>query len=73
MAGRASSWRRRLTDTPAQAHSLRDAAKIYEIARRAGNLSSLEDRHALDHAIEIGRGGTWLELNEEQYQKLKRA
>jgi hypothetical protein len=35
-------------------------------------LSTLEERHALDHA-EIGRCGIWLELNEEQYQKLKRA
>ena len=48
--------------------SFRDAAKIYEIARRVGTLNTLEEKHA----IEIGRGGIWLELNEEQYQKLKR-
>ena len=52
--------------------SFRDAAKIYEIARRVGTLNTLEEKHAPDHAIEIGRGGIWLELNEEQYQKLTR-
>jgi len=31
----------------------------------------LDDRNALEHAISIGRGGAWLTLNEEQYQKLK--
>ena len=51
--------------------SFRDAGKIYEIARRVGALNTLEERHALDHAVEIGRGGIWLELNEEQYQKLR--
>ena len=31
----------------------------------------LEGRQALDHGIENGRGGIWLLLTEEQYQKLK--
>ncbi len=53
--------------------SFRDSAKIYEIARRAGTSNSLEEKHALDHGIEIGRGGIWLQLDEEQYQKLKKA
>jgi hypothetical protein len=60
--------------TPLPKHvSFQDSAKIYEIARRAGTFNSLEEKHALDHAIEFGRGGIWLQLNEEQYQKLKRA
>ena len=53
--------------------SFRDPTKIYEIARRAGAFNNLEEKHALDHAIEIGRGGIWLRLTDEQYQKLKRA
>jgi hypothetical protein len=31
----------------------------------------LEDKLAFDHGISIGRGGAWLTLNEEQYEKLK--
>ena len=31
---------------------------------------SLDSIHALDHGIEIGRGGTWLELTQDQYRKL---
>jgi hypothetical protein len=53
--------------------AFRDPSKIYEIARRAGSFVNLEERQSLDHAIEIGRGGIWLQLTEEQYQKLKRA
>jgi hypothetical protein len=44
--------------------------KIREIAERGGCDLSLETRQALDHGIEIGRGGIWLELSQEQYQKL---
>jgi len=32
---------------------------------------SLDVLQALDHGIEIGRGGIWLELSDEQYQKLR--
>jgi hypothetical protein len=45
--------------------------KVREIAERGGCNMILESRQALDHGIEIGRGGVWLELSEEQYQKLK--
>jgi len=31
---------------------------------------NLEARQSLDQGIEIGRGGIWLELSEEQYNKL---
>jgi hypothetical protein len=44
--------------------------KIREIAERGGCNLNLEARQSLDHGIEIGRGGTWLELSEEQYRKL---
>jgi hypothetical protein len=46
--------------------------KIRELAKRGGVDMSLETRQALDHGIEIGRGGIWLELSEEQYQTLTR-
>ena len=45
--------------------------KIREMAKRGGATMNLDTLHALDHAIEIGRGGVWLELTEEQYRKLE--
>jgi hypothetical protein len=48
-----------------------DPAKLLEMAEHGGYRLNLEGRQALDHAIENGRGGIWLELTEEQYQKLK--
>jgi hypothetical protein len=51
--------------------TFQDPAKIIELAERGGYGKSLEDRQLLEHAIEMGRGGIWLELTEEQYRKLK--
>jgi hypothetical protein len=31
----------------------------------------LDDKKAFEHGISIGRGGAWLTLDDEQYQKLK--
>lgn len=47
-----------------------DARKLYEIAARGGCNMNLEGRQAIEHGIEIGRGGVWLELTEDQYAKL---
>ena len=33
--------------------------------------SLLDDKHALEHGISIGRGGAWLTLSDEQYENLK--
>ena len=52
--------------------NLKDAGKIYELAQRGNYSMNTEGRHALDHAIEIGRGGIWLELTHEQYAKVKK-
>jgi hypothetical protein len=52
--------------------TFQDPAKIIELAERGGYGKSLEDRQWLEHAIEMGRGGIWLELAEEQYGKLLR-
>ena len=51
--------------------TLQDPAKLIELAEHGGYGLNLEGRHALDNPIENGRGGIWLELTEEQYQKLK--
>jgi hypothetical protein len=45
--------------------------KVREMAKRGGANLSLETLHAIEHGIDIGRGGGWLELTEEQYSKLK--
>ncbi len=45
-------------------------SKVREMAERGGAAMNLDTLHALDHAIEIGRGGVWLELTEDQYGKL---
>ena len=45
--------------------------KVIEFVRRGGELSSRESRQALDQAIEIVRGGVFLNLTAEQYAKLR--
>jgi hypothetical protein len=47
-------------------------AKIYDMADRGGYKLSLENRQAIDRAIEMGRGSVWLDLTAEQYAKLKK-
>ena len=48
-----------------------DSAKIVELAERTGSLRNLETRQALEHGISKGRGGLFLTLTAEQYEKLK--
>ena len=45
--------------------------KLYEMAQRGGAVMDLEAREAIRHAIEIGRGGVWLNLTDEQYNRLR--
>jgi len=45
--------------------------KLFEIAERGGYRLNLEGRQAMQRAIDMGRGGIWLELTEDQYRKLK--
>ena len=45
--------------------------KIIETAERGGHPMNPEGRQALESGVEKGRGGIWLLLTEEQYQKLK--
>jgi hypothetical protein len=46
--------------------------KIMDLAERAGALRNLECRQALELGIGVGRGGVFLILTDEQYQKLCR-
>jgi hypothetical protein len=52
--------------------NLDDPAKLIEMAERDGGLPNLEAAQMLSHGINMGRGGVWLNLTEEQYQKLKK-
>jgi hypothetical protein len=49
----------------------KDAAKLREMYDRFGMGKKLEERQALEYAIECGRGSIWIELTEQQYRKLK--
>lgn len=44
---------------------------IFELARRGGAILNLESEQSIRHGINIGRGGVWLNLTEDQYRKLK--
>jgi hypothetical protein len=44
---------------------------IRKIVDKVGNFANLQDRQALDYGLEIGRGGAWLRLTDEQYVRLK--
>jgi|HubBroStandDraft_1064217.scaffolds.fasta_scaffold200568_1 hypothetical protein len=44
---------------------------IPQLARRGGANFDLEAERAVQHGINIGRGGAWLSLNDDQCRKLK--
>jgi hypothetical protein len=48
-----------------------DPDKIRELARRGEALGTSEAKQMLEHAIEQGRGGVWLNRTPEQYGKLR--
>ena len=47
-------------------------AKIKELAKRGEAAGTSEARQMLDHGIESGRGGCYLNLTPAQYAKLRR-
>ena len=59
------------TSLPLKLH-FKYTEKIKEMFRRHAEIRLLEDEQVLDHGLEIGCGGFWLRLNEEQYQVLRR-
>jgi hypothetical protein len=58
------------TRLPYEARFL-DPEKIRAIVEKVGNFANLQDRQALDYGLKIGRGGAWLQLTQEQYDRLK--
>ena len=50
--------------------TLRDVGKLFQLAERGGCTMNPEGRQALEHGIEIGRGGIWLNLTADQYAQL---
>ena len=52
--------------------NFKNPEKIRALAERSSTSLNLEARQSIDHAIALGRGGIWLELNQEQYEKLTR-
>jgi hypothetical protein len=49
-----------------------DVEMVRELAKRGEGLPDLESAAALEHGIEIGRGGVWLNLTPEQYARLNK-
>jgi hypothetical protein len=47
--------------------------KVAELAQKGGGLTNLESKQALENAISMGRGGVFLNLTQEQYDKLRRS
>lgn len=45
--------------------------KVVELIQRGNGIKDLAARQAVEHAIDKGRGGTYLMLSAEQYEKLK--
>jgi hypothetical protein len=50
---------------------LEEDDKLYELAKRGGALGELADKQSIEAAIRGGRGGLFLKLTPEQYQKLE--
>lgn len=48
-----------------------DPQKIVEMAKRGGMDTGLEARAALEQGISTGRGGVWLSLSQEQFDRLR--
>ena len=46
--------------------------KVVELVKRGGGLPDQESRLMLNQAIAMGRGGVFLNLTDEQYEKLRR-
>lgn len=58
------------TSIPVRLNLIREK-RLFEIAERGGYRLNLEGRQAIQRAIDMGRGGIWLQLTEEQYRRLK--
>ena len=52
--------------------NFKSPGKILELARRGEAWGNLENRQALERAIEAGQGGCYLRLTPDQYARLRR-
>jgi hypothetical protein len=50
--------------------TLGNAASVREIARRGNGLIDQWDREGFELALELGKGGIWLRLSDDQYRAL---
>lgn len=50
--------------------TFQDEEKLVELAKRGGTLANLESKQMIDNAISRGKGGTFLKLSPDQYNKL---
>jgi len=50
--------------------TLDDPSEIIELAKRGGASMILEDKQGIEHGIQTGRRSVWLNLTQEQYEKL---
>jgi hypothetical protein len=46
--------------------------KLRELVERGGGMVDSETRNMVDHAIQMGRGGVYLNHTDEQYSRLTR-
>ena len=51
--------------------TVKDEKKIWELAKRGGFTLNISGRQEIEQALRRKRGGIWLDLTPEQYQKLK--
>jgi hypothetical protein len=51
--------------------TLASERKLLELAERRNAELNLEAREAIQHGVNIGRGGFYLRLSDEQYNRLK--
>jgi hypothetical protein len=59
------------TPLPRKLHFI-SSDKIIELVERGGGFPEQESRLMLEQGISMGRGGVFLSLTDEQYEKLKR-
>jgi hypothetical protein len=52
--------------------NFQDDSKLIELAKRCGALTNLEAKQLIENAVSNGKGGVFLKLSPEQYDKLRR-
>lgn len=58
-------------DFPTQQVHLVTSDKVVELAERGSGLKDTADRQAIEHGMQMGHGGLFLNLTQEQHDRLK--